>query len=95
MDFYDNFYDEYCEPSADKEKLFELTEIFKDIQKHLYSDKPLNLDDLESDLAEMCHVLMIKQHTGNLTVQRTKQPMPAYLSDWTSFNENYLRNVAI
>ena len=86
---YDDFYEPHC---IEKDMLYEVTDVAKDIIRQLYSTDTLDLQELEANIHELCHVLMIKPNPGQLTIER-KSKTPAPIVDWLQFNQNYLKSL--
>ncbi len=87
----DAYEKEYCcEECSEKENvLSEISIEFSKIVKQLYSKDDLDHAHLEKSLDEICGLLQIKIHPGNLEIERKGKKeeirMKAALQAWQSF----------
>jgi len=70
-----------CEEN--EQKLDCAKEILESLVKMLYSRGVLNLNKLEENLDELCHLLQVKMIPGDLQIERAKQIRPFY-QEWIS-----------
>lgn len=72
--YYHDFDDEYFKEEDPRDDLiYECKEYIKDIVRQLYSNDPLNVEDLSFSLEEVCHLLSIDLPKPDLNVARKEK----------------------
>lgn len=94
----DRWEDPDCSPYTECSECEEKTEAFEDAAEYLtgileeiYSTSNLDLELLEHNIENLCHVLNVKMPDGDVQVLRKPQPS-LLLTEWMQFNHNYLKS---
>jgi hypothetical protein len=90
---FDDMHDEYeCKSCSGKENvLCQAKEFLESIVGMLYSKKPLDINEFEWQLEELCHYLNVKMG-DEIQIQRKEQKsiIVPLIQEWQTFNNQYL-----
>jgi hypothetical protein len=90
MEFYEPPYDDrsygwvHQSDLPDTERMGDL---LASVVKQLYSTSELDGAKLEDELDQLCYLLEIKMHPGDLTIERKRQKVPLCLQNWLQINQ--------
>lgn len=92
----DNYYAYECEKCDEKDnQLSDIKYWLLYLIEQLYSSDPLNINECERTLEELCAVVKVNLPARDIAIER-KSYFPtqiSYLQDWQTFNKQYLKEL--
>lgn len=94
MEFHEPYDDEYLGGWVHNSELPDterMGSLLASVVKRLYSSDELDGAKLEDELDQLCYLLEIKMHPGDLNIERKRPKKPLQLQNWLQFNYQHTK----